>query len=313
MKHYFDIEIAEKYGIEEAIILEQIAYWIRHNEQNGTNFHDGLYWMYNSIPAFKKQYPYMSERKIRRVLKKLESDGVISTGNYNKKGFDRTKWYTINLEMKSTGDLLIDSCGQNGHIEPAKVDGCSGQSGQMDAAKVDRPIPLVNQLEENINNSPIVDEKVKSKRSGVSNAAQEHFLKCWSMFPRKEGKGSVKDEAKRQLLRVPIEEFEKVMEKFKKAKDGVEKRFIKTGGVYFNQEGWRDYFDPDDKVEATGNMPQTVAEISTPEMSKWLEEINFSAVKFAKRYGKTGMEVSLQIKQELERLRLEKMDMVIGG
>ena len=68
--HMFNIEIANEYGIEEAIILQNISFWIDHNKANDKNFHDGHYWTYNSAKAFQKIFPYMSEYKIKRVLKK---------------------------------------------------------------------------------------------------------------------------------------------------------------------------------------------------------------------------------------------------
>ena len=94
-KHQFDTDIAKEYGIEAAIILDNIAFWIEKNRANEKHFHDGAYWTYNSIKAFNELFPYMSESTIRRVLKTLEEKGLIGTGNYNKAGYDRTLWYSI--------------------------------------------------------------------------------------------------------------------------------------------------------------------------------------------------------------------------
>ena len=49
MQHTFDIDIAAKYGVEEAILLNYFDFWIQKNEANDRHFHDGLYWTYNSI------------------------------------------------------------------------------------------------------------------------------------------------------------------------------------------------------------------------------------------------------------------------
>ena len=95
MNHSFNIELATKYGIEEAIIIEHLAFWINKNVANNKNNIDGYYWTYNSSKAFKELFPYISEKKIQRVLKKLEELEIIKSGNYNKSSYDRTKWYTI--------------------------------------------------------------------------------------------------------------------------------------------------------------------------------------------------------------------------
>lgn len=95
MNHAFNIDIAEKYGIKEAILIENIAHWIKKNYANKKHIHEGKVWSYNSVEAFKDQFPYMSAKQIRYALNKLEDAEVIKSGNYNKAKYDRTKWYTI--------------------------------------------------------------------------------------------------------------------------------------------------------------------------------------------------------------------------
>ena len=95
MDHSFNVEIATKYGIEESIILGEIAYNIEANIQNYKNFYDGYFWVCRSASAFNEMFPYINERKVSRVLKNLENLGVIKSGNFNLSTYDRTKWYTI--------------------------------------------------------------------------------------------------------------------------------------------------------------------------------------------------------------------------
>ena len=99
--HFFDIRIAKLYGINCAVILQNIWHWVQKNEANGTNFYDGNYWTYNSTKAFAKQFPYLSQRQIETALKKLRDDGIITTGNYNAVQYDRTLWYAVTEKGKS--------------------------------------------------------------------------------------------------------------------------------------------------------------------------------------------------------------------
>lgn len=92
--HCFDVDDAVKHGVEKAILLYNIKFWLEHNRANNTNFHDGKWWTFNSADAFATLFPYLNSKKISRLLKELENDGVILVGNYNKKGYDRTKWYS---------------------------------------------------------------------------------------------------------------------------------------------------------------------------------------------------------------------------
>ena len=101
MKHIFDIEIAERYGINAAILLENIGFWTAQSEANEINFHDGSYWTFNSCRAFQELFPYMSKRQIHSALEKLIGDGLLVTGNYNKVAYDRTLWYALTQRGKS--------------------------------------------------------------------------------------------------------------------------------------------------------------------------------------------------------------------
>lgn len=95
MNHSFNVEVAKKYGIEEAILIENIAFWIGQNIDKNRNYKKGNYWVYNSYKSFSEVFPYMNYKKIQRALIKLENLGVLKSGNFNKLSYDRTKWYTI--------------------------------------------------------------------------------------------------------------------------------------------------------------------------------------------------------------------------
>lgn len=95
MTHSFDVEIARKYGMNVAVIFNNIFYWCEHNRANGKHEHDGLYWTYNSRKAFAELFPYLTERQIRTALDKLIEEGLIVTGNFNADPRDRTNWYAV--------------------------------------------------------------------------------------------------------------------------------------------------------------------------------------------------------------------------
>ena len=95
MHHVFVTEVADEYGIAAAVILNNIFYWVRQNEANEVNYHDGYYWTYNSKKGFSRIFTYLSEKQIRNALDCLRNNGLILTGNYNKNPYDRTLWYTV--------------------------------------------------------------------------------------------------------------------------------------------------------------------------------------------------------------------------
>lgn len=95
MTHSFDIEIAKQYGVNAAIILHDMLYWCEHSRVNKSNFHDGLYWTYNSNRALSEYYPYMSSKAIRTAIQKLIDAGLLVIGVFNDVPFDRTTWYAV--------------------------------------------------------------------------------------------------------------------------------------------------------------------------------------------------------------------------
>lgn len=101
MKHMFDVEIAREYGINVALIMENINFWVTKNEVNETNYYDGYYWTYNSIKDMKKQFPYLGIKQIRTAIQKMLDNELIKKGNYNKSAYDRTMWYTMTEKGKS--------------------------------------------------------------------------------------------------------------------------------------------------------------------------------------------------------------------
>lgn len=135
MEHSFNIEIAQAYGIEEAILLNNIFFWVQKNEANERHCHEGHYWTYNSVKAFADLFPYMTANTIRRALCHLEEEGLILAGNFNESAYDRTKWYAITEKAER---LLKNekTTSENAHLHLAK--NTNGDD------KNHKPIPYIN-------------------------------------------------------------------------------------------------------------------------------------------------------------------------
>lgn len=93
-----DTVLATKIGVDAAIVLQQVHYWVEVNRKKNSNLHDGAYWTYNSIKDWNKCFPFYGERTIQRIFKKLKDLGVLKVGNFNKAKFDKTSWYTIDYD-----------------------------------------------------------------------------------------------------------------------------------------------------------------------------------------------------------------------
>ena len=105
-EHSFDIELAREFGVNAAILFNNICFWINKNRANGKNFFDGDYWTYNSKRAFAELFPYMSERQVGSALQKLVEARMIKTGNYNEDKRDKTTWYALDIN----GACMVQKC-----------------------------------------------------------------------------------------------------------------------------------------------------------------------------------------------------------
>ena len=119
MRHAFNTDLAEKYGIEKALIIDYFAYWVVENMRNERNFHDGRYWVFNSASALSEKFHYISRRTMNQKLQELEADGILISGNFNKNKFDRTKWYSFRDEYA----WLLDE-----HRSSAEIAASSGDN-----------------------------------------------------------------------------------------------------------------------------------------------------------------------------------------
>jgi hypothetical protein len=97
--HSFLVSEAQLYGVESAVLLNNLRFWLLKNQANNRHNIDGFFWTYNSAAAFVELFPYMTERTISRYLKRLCERGVLKSGNFNVMKYDRTSWYTIPAEF----------------------------------------------------------------------------------------------------------------------------------------------------------------------------------------------------------------------
>lgn len=114
MYHNFDIDVAKELGVDQAIMIAGLQYWINHNVANKKHFHNGHYWTYNSYKTFTLLFPYWTDKQVRRIVNDLETKGILISGNFNKREYDATKWYAFKDQGRWIHGIPIE--------EPAKMD-----------------------------------------------------------------------------------------------------------------------------------------------------------------------------------------------
>lgn len=111
--------LAKEIGLNEAIMLQQMHYWLLKS----SNEFEGIKWFYKTLEEWQTEFPFWSAMTIRRTLGSLEKQKIIKIGNFNKKKFDKTKWFTIDYQRvnrrcvqneQTMCSNRTDGCVQNG-------------------------------------------------------------------------------------------------------------------------------------------------------------------------------------------------------
>ncbi|EKN6355965.1 hypothetical protein ACOHX9_000673 [Yersinia enterocolitica] len=89
-------ELAARIGLNEAIVLQQINYWL--TETNSGIEQEGIQWVYNTHKEWVKQFPFWSIDTVKRTLLTLEKLGCVRVEQLAKAQRDMTNYYTINYE-----------------------------------------------------------------------------------------------------------------------------------------------------------------------------------------------------------------------
>lgn len=125
-------QLAMKIGLNEAIVLQQLHYWLR--DTNSGMECDGVRWIYNTTEQWLEQFPFWSESTLKRAFASLKTLGLLRCEKLNKSKRDMTNFYTINY-----GSELLDD-GKLSESIGSKCAAPSGQNDTMEEVKMKRSI-----------------------------------------------------------------------------------------------------------------------------------------------------------------------------
>jgi hypothetical protein len=107
MLHHFNVRLATDFSLEIATLITNIEHLTKNKLVNylatdrpadKTDIHEGHCWIYYTLIGFTKFHPYLKKGQVERILSKCIDAGLLLTGNYNKKKYDRTKWYAMTMK-----------------------------------------------------------------------------------------------------------------------------------------------------------------------------------------------------------------------
>ena len=186
MQYTFDVQEAIEYGVDEAIMIWNLRFWILKNKANNKHLYDGKTWTYNSHEAFQRLFPFWTKDQVRRILERLLTKKVIIKGNFNNNSYNKTAWYAFVDEAKFMSSSLIlshmanlpDRDGENAKSiwQNRKIDVAESENGIGENAKSNTDIkPNVKPNKKEIFKIPN-DDELKNFWGG------EKFYSDWKEF-----------------------------------------------------------------------------------------------------------------------------------
>ena len=100
--HYASVILGSE---DKAMFLQQLYYWLTEDSY-ATKTIKGIRWVKCTYQRWLTNFRWWSDRKLRRVIKSLETDGFIYSQECNDNFCDRTKMYAINFDKVQELQLL---------------------------------------------------------------------------------------------------------------------------------------------------------------------------------------------------------------
>lgn len=95
MVHFFDADIAKKYGVNAAVLACFLWDCIEQKSTESPQLHEDKVWVRCSVQMMTGFFPFLSYDEIRYALKRLVKGRVLTKGQFNESRFDRTNWYAF--------------------------------------------------------------------------------------------------------------------------------------------------------------------------------------------------------------------------
>ena len=78
-KHNFSVEVALRYGLDEAIVLQCLSLWLKERTNDSDYIQlGGQGWLKLTLKQFQGEMPYFSPFKIKSALEGLQSSKLIA-------------------------------------------------------------------------------------------------------------------------------------------------------------------------------------------------------------------------------------------
>ncbi|WP_104694789.1 hypothetical protein [Helicobacter equorum] len=231
--HSFNVNVAKKVGVNKAILLQYIEFWVDKNKANKVLIHEGKAWVYHTASGFEEIFSYMKANTIAKYLVELEKEGYLHSSQNIEKGKNRNnrvKYYTLGDAYFSITEKEAQNqneCAKNQN-EPAQ--------NQNECAKNQNVYNDISLENNNISKSEVTKELDKQELDKqtlyrYSDKIDDFFAKTWEIYPRKVGKKEAKEKFKRKITTHDI--FVQLLNSIRWHKENVWVKNIAQGKLEF--------------------------------------------------------------------------------
>jgi hypothetical protein len=85
--------LAQEIGLNESILFLQLEFLIAVHG----SLVSGRRWVRMSVRDLEREFPFWSYSTINRAVQSLEARGLIAVENFNRRNYDKTRWFSIDL------------------------------------------------------------------------------------------------------------------------------------------------------------------------------------------------------------------------
>lgn len=188
--------------------------------------------------SFISRYGNCELSSVKRALKRLQEKKIVVCVNPEKKGVTAELMFNKNYEQWATSSKKATS---------SEIT-TSSKTATRPVAKL-QPEPVAE----------LTPKKIKKEKQNINkNIYDDFFEKVWKPYPRKLGKSSVTQKAKKELYEagenVVLGAVNSYMAEIQE--NGTAEKYILHGSTFFNGR-WRDYVkEPEPRVEVTAEEPE---------------------------------------------------------
>lgn len=232
-------ELALKIGLNEAIVLQQLHYWVQKSKHD----HDGKIWAYNTIKDWQLQFPFFSINTVRRTFENLIKEGLVVKGCFNKLKMDKTAWYTIDYmqlvllqnDEEYSEEPHSSAFAQNEQMDSPNWANGVAQNEQMESPKMGKPIPETTQRLPKTTTTLVQKEAEKLQT--------DQFLQFWAAYPKKQDRAK----ALRTWMKIKMNAdlYQTILTALETQKKGIQwqkngGQFIPLATTWLNGQRWTD-------------------------------------------------------------------------